>query len=178
MAELMLRNDESLIEILSLIEQADDGVISQQHAKEAFLAMATKVDNIYELLGHFAAIEERIANKQKELLAAKKTVINRTKRLKEYVQWSMEHTKQPEIRGDLYRFKTSTRTASKLCFMDNAEDDQSLMSEFAETDMVKVKYSWNKDLLKTLLSNDPTHPVSNFCYLQDTTSLRSGVITK
>jgi hypothetical protein len=142
----------TLNDLLTNLRDAEDGVIalSPEQLTIALGSVKDKVDSTFEVISRLESEVLRLSEIAKEFTAKKKTVENQVKRLKEYVQYSMESDETTELLGDKHRLRIMTRKGLKVS---EREISSTLFLEFPE--VINRVYSFDKNLLKEKFKANP-----------------------
>ena len=142
----------TLNDLLTNLRDAEDGVIalSPEQLTIALGSVKDKVDSTFEVISRLESEVLRLSEIAKEFTAKKKTVENQVKRLKEYVQYSMESDGTTELLGDKHRLRLMDRKGLKVSEM---EISSTLFLEFPE--VIRRNYSFDKNLLKEKYKENP-----------------------
>lgn len=139
----------TLNSLLTSLREAEDGLI-EIDLKEVLGSIKGKVDNTFEVLDRLESDSERMGKMAKAVQARKKSIDNQIKRLKDYVQFSMEEDGTTELLGETHKLKLYSRKGVKV---KDQEIDSTLFLAFPE--VITRTYAFEKNVLKEKYKADP-----------------------
>lgn len=135
--------------LLTSLREAEDGLI-EIDLKEVLGSIKGKVDNTFEVLDRLESDSERMGKMAKAVQARKKSIDNQIKRLKDYVQFSMEEDGTTELLGETHKLKLYSRKGFKV---KSQEVDSELFMKYPE--VITREYSFQKTILKEKFKAEP-----------------------
>jgi hypothetical protein len=109
-----------------------------------------KVDGIFEVLDKLDSESERMGRLAKSFSVRKKALDNQTKRLKQYVLYSMDMDGTTCLFGETHKIGLHSRKSMKV---KDIEVDSELFMEYPE--VITREYRFEKNVLKDKYKADP-----------------------
>lgn len=142
----------TLNELLTTLRDAEDGIVNMDMValEDTLGSVRDKVDGIYEVLDRLESESDRMGRLAKSFAVRKKSLENQSKRLKEYIIYSMDMDESTEIYGQTHRLRLYKRESMKV---KDQEIDSTLFLAFPE--VITRTYAFEKNVLKEKYKADP-----------------------